>query len=179
MAANKKTKTKSMASAAPVPQSLGEAAEAVRLIGDLARQKLRIEADMNDRIARAKQDGEAQAAPLSDQIEALQQGVKTWCEANRTTITDNHKTKTVDLGTGIVKWRSLPPKVSLKNVEKIIEALKKARLTRFLRVKEEVDKEAMRKEPLVAAKVAGVKIGSAGEEFVIEPFEAALTGGEG
>ncbi|MBL8575097.1 MAG: host-nuclease inhibitor Gam family protein [Hyphomicrobiaceae bacterium] len=174
--AKTKTKTKTMASAVPVPQSREAAAEAIRRIGDLARQKLRIEADMNDLIARAKQDGEAQAAPLSAEIEALQTGVQTWCEANRTALTGGDKTKTVDLGTGVVKWRQLPPKVTLFKIEDIVAALKKAGLKRFLRIKVEVDREAMLKEPTVATQVAGVTIGSAGEEFLIEPHEAELTG---
>lgn len=43
-----------------------------------------------------------------------------------------------------------------------------------LRVKEEVNKEAMLAEPDVARTVAGVTVGSAGEDFVIKPFETEL-----
>ena len=84
------------------------------------------------------------------------------------------KTKTVDLGAGIIKWRLRPPSVRLTKVEDIIERIKALRLRRFLRVSIEVDKEAMRKEPAVARTIAGVSIGSEGEDFIVEPFEAEL-----
>lgn len=47
-------------------------------------------------------------------------------------------------------------------------------LQRFIRTKEEPNKEAMQAEPEVARQVAGISIGSVGEDFVVEPFEAVL-----
>jgi phage host-nuclease inhibitor protein Gam len=41
-------------------------------------------------------------------------------------------------------------------------------------VKEEVNKEALLAEPEIAGTVAGVSIGSPGEDFIVEPFEAEL-----
>ena len=89
-------------------------------------------------------------------------------------LTGGDKTKTVDLGTGVLKWRFRPPSVRILKAEDVIARLKALALGRFVRTKEEVDKEAMLKEPQVARTVAGVSIGSGGEDFIVEPFEAEL-----
>ncbi len=68
--------------------------------------------------------------------------------------------------------------MTLRGVDAIIEHLKGKRSLRgFLRVKYEVDKEAMAAKAAAAAKVPGVTIASAGEDFIIEPFEAELVEG--
>ncbi|KKT96721.1 MAG: Mu-like protein prophage FluMu host-nuclease inhibitor protein gam, partial [Parcubacteria group bacterium GW2011_GWA2_45_15] len=55
-------------------------------------------------------------------------------------------------------------------VESILESLKSLKLKRFIRTKEEIDKEAMLKEPETAKTVKGVSI-SQHEEFVAKPTE--------
>ncbi len=159
----------------PVPQSREEAAATVRAIGELARHVTRIEADMNDELARIKQKGETDAASHKAALEEKTEGLKMWAEANRHVLTGGDRSKTVDLGTGVLKWRLRPPSVRLSKVEDVIERLKKLGLMRFLRTKEEVDKEAMQREPDVARTVAGVSVGSAGEDFIVEPYEAEIS----
>jgi len=56
-------------------------------------------------------------------------------------------------------------------VEAIIEGCKVAGLEKFIRVKEEINKDAMLAEPDQAMKVPGVTIKSGGEDFIIEPLE--------
>lgn len=160
----------------PVPQTRDEAAALVTTIGELGRQKARLEADMNDKLARIKEGYEQKAAPLKSAIDEKTEGLKIWAEANRTALTGGDKSKTVDLGTGVLKWRLRPPSVRISGFEAVIERLKAAGLARFLRTKEEINKDAMQAEPDVARAVAGVAIGSAGEDFIVEPFEAELTG---
>jgi len=159
----------------PVPQNRDEAAATVRAIGDLNRQVTRIETDMNDALAEIKEQAELAAAPHRLALEQKTEGLKMWAEANRQVLTGGDKTKTVDLGTGVLKWRLRPPSVRLSKVEDVIERLKKLKLVRFLRTKEEVDKEAMQREPDVARTVAGVLVGSAGEDFIVEPYEAEIS----
>jgi phage host-nuclease inhibitor protein Gam len=170
-----KSKTKLAAVAVKVPQSRAEAAEALRLIGERHRQIGRIEADMNDELAKAKERAEDAAAPLRASAQALMEGLKVWCEANRSTILDA-RTKTADLGTGTVSWRRRPPSVKLTAIEAVIEACRRMGYARFLRDKTEVNKEAMLAEQDVARLVPGVSIKSVGEEFIAEPFEAELAG---
>lgn len=168
-------RSKTIGANLPVPQNRDEAAGTVTAIGELNRSVARLEADMNDELASIKESYEARAAPLKLAIEEKTEGLKMWAEANRVTLTGGDKTKTVDLGTGVLKWRLRPPSVRLSGVEAIIERLRTLGLGRFLRTKEEVDKEAMQREPDLARTVTGVSIGSAGEDFIVEPFESELS----
>ena len=171
-------KSKIRGANAPVPQNKEEASSFIREIGENNRQVARIEADMNDQIAKLKERGELDAAPLNDRTRLLTEGLRTWCEANRTTLTDGLQRKWADLGAGKIEWRSAPPKVTIKGVEVVLAAIKTLGLGQFVRTKEEIDKEAMLREPEKARLVPGVAIGSEGESFSVEPFEAALEGGK-
>lgn len=161
----------------PVPQTRDEAAAHIRSIGDLNREVARIELDLNDTIAGLKQAAEAKADPLKERVTALTEGLKAWAEANRAALTNNERTKTADLGTGKISWRFRPARVSLRGkVEEIVDRLKSLGLQRFIRVSEEVNKEALRADPDTARSVSGVSIGSEGEDFIVEPFEAEISG---
>jgi phage host-nuclease inhibitor protein Gam len=63
-----------------------------------------------------------------------------------------------------------PPAVSLRDIKSILVSLKSLGLKQFIRTKEEVDKEAMLKEPDIAKTVKGVSI-SQYEEFTAKPAE--------
>lgn len=168
-----KTRIKTEAAAVAVPQSREQTVEAIAQIGRLQRERERIQAAMNDELAAIRQRHEEQAKPLAEQIRQLSDGVHLWCEANRATLTQNGKVKYAHLASGEVKWRMRPPKVGLRGIDNIIEACKRLGLDRFVRVKEEVNKDAMLAEPELAQSLTGVTI-SQGEDFVIVPFETAL-----
>lgn len=172
-------KAKTRAANLPVPQSREEAAKYVHDIGAAQRRIARIEADMNDAIASAKKQAEYLAAPLRDQVETLTNGLRIWADANRDALTDSNKRKYADLGTGKVEWRLSPPKVTIRGLEQVIERIKALKLAdKFLRVKEEINKEAMLADPEAATGIVGVSIGTAGESFSVEPFEAEVQGAE-
>lgn len=171
-------KTRTTGANIAVPQSKDEARAAVARIGVLNRQIAREQATLNDRVSKLKEAAETATAPLQEEADRLTEGLKIWGEANRRELTGGDKTKTVDLGTGEIKWRLLPPKVTIRGgVEAVIEACKGLGLQRFVRTREEPNKEAMRAEAEIARTVPGVSIGSEGEAFVVEPFEVELTGG--
>ena len=170
----KKSRTKG--ANAPVPQSREEAAQFIHEIGMLQRQVARAEADMNDEIAAAKNRAEKETLGLRKTIDLLTQGLRTWCEANRDALTDNNKRKFADLGTGKIEWKFAPPKVTIRGAEDVILRIKTLGLAIFLREKVEIDKEAMLKEPEKARLIPGVAIGSAGENFYVEPFESEIQG---
>lgn len=172
---SKASKSKTRAGA-PAPQSREEAASFIRRIGENNRAIARVEADMNDAIAKLKEAAETAATPLGEEVRQLTEGLRTWCEANRAVLTDGGKRKHAELGTGRIEWRLAPPKVTIKGAEAVLAAIKTLGLP-FIRSKDEIDKEAMLAEPEKARLVPGVSIGSAGEMFAVEPFEAEITGG--
>lgn len=172
--ATKATRIKQAASAVFIPQTREQTSEAIREIGERQRELARLTADMNDEIAQVKERWEAAAEPHKIRIAALQQGVQIWSEANRDAITQNGKTKTAAFTTGEVAWRLRPPSVVVRGAEAVLDQLRKLGLKRFIREREEVNKEAILNEPEAVAHVAGITI-SQGEDFIVTPFETELT----
>ena len=154
----------------PVPKSLDEAAEFLRQIGEEQRTTDAIQSDLNAEVDELKAKAMSDAEPHQKKISQLVEGLFAFAETNRDELTDSGKRKTVELPTGIFGWRMTPPAVSLHNVKAILKSLKSLKLDRFIRAKEEVDKEAMLKEQEVAKTVKGVSI-SQHEEFIVKPTE--------
>lgn len=141
----------------------------IKRIGDLQRDLARETAAMNDKIAQATEAAAPRLEALKERIEALQKGVQTWCEANREELCG--KGKTANLITGEVSWRQRPPSVGIRGVDAVLETLKRLGLARFIRTKEEPNKEAMLNETDAVRGVAGITINTGTEDFIITPFE--------
>ncbi|WP_218072822.1 host-nuclease inhibitor Gam family protein, partial [Escherichia coli] len=139
--------------------------------GDLQREAARLETEMNDAIAEITEKYASQIAPLKTSIETLSKGVQGWCEANRDELTNGGKVKTANLVTGDVSWRQRPPSVSIRGVDAVMETLERLGLQRFIRTKQEINKEAILLEPKAVAGVAGITVKSGIEDFSIIPFE--------
>lgn len=160
-----------------VAQSKDDVVAHIKEIGDLGRDRDRLAATMNDGIAKLQQEYAEAAAPLNERIESLQVSVQTWCDANRETITDGNKVKYADFVTGMVKWRINPPKVSVTGMDAVLALLEaNPDLVRFVRVKKEVNKDAILNEPelFTGGAVPGIKISQGAEFFVIEPHDQGL-----
>ncbi|MBI2278173.1 MAG: host-nuclease inhibitor Gam family protein [Dechloromonas sp.] len=169
----KKNRIKSAAVSVVVPQNREMAAQSIAMVGTLNRELARIQAAMNDEMASVKAAYEEQAEPLNLRIKALTEGVQTWAEANRDSLTQGGKVKTAALTTGEILWRLRPPSVRITGADAVLDALRRLGLKRFIREKEEVNKEAILNEPEAVAHVPGISI-SQGEDFVVVPFEAEL-----
>jgi phage host-nuclease inhibitor protein Gam len=168
-------KVKSTGLNMPVPQNDDEARSAITEIGNLNRYVLRIEADMNDRIATIREEYGAKAAPMKAEVKVLQEGLKTFCEAHRARLTKDGKVKFHTFTSGRVSWRVRPPKVTIRGLDRAIESIRESGFAdRFLRTKHEVNKDAMLDSPDEARTIPGVSVGSAGEDFIVEPFETDL-----
>lgn len=154
-----------------VPQTRDDAAADIRKIGDLQRQLTRQAAAMNDAIAEITHAHQPMLDALVEQLKTLQEGVQGYCEAHRAELTDGGKVKTASLVTGEVQWRQRPPSVSVRGAESVIDTLKRLGLAKFVRIKEEVNKEAILNEPDEVRGVAGINIVTGVEDFVITPFE--------
>lgn len=175
MAAKPKTRIKSAAAAVDVPQNRDIASSFIARIGLLDRELTRLETHMNDEAALVKARWEESADPLRREVVALTAGVQIWAEANRDTLTQHGKVKTAVLPTGEIIWRLRPPSVRVTGADAVLDALRRLGLKRFIREKEEVNKEAILNEPKAVAHVHGIAI-SQGEDFVIEPFAVELPG---
>jgi len=156
---------------ARVPQSREDAVFAIGRIGTLRREIQQLRAAADETIRLAGEKFEKGSADLAAELAEHEQGVQAFCEARRLELTSDGKVKYHDFGTGRINWKLRPPRVSIRAVEAVIEACKKVGFPQFVRVKEEINKDAMLADPDKARLIAGVTISSAGEEFVIEPAE--------
>lgn len=154
-----------------VPQTRDDAAADIRKIGDLQRQIVREQAEMNDAIAHITGSYQPRLDAVNEQLVTLQQGVQSWCEANRDELTNAGRVKTANLVTGEIQWRQRPPSVRVSKSEVVLETLTRLGLSRFIRTKEEVNKDAILDEPDAVRGVAGISIVTGVEDFVITPFE--------
>ncbi len=152
-------------------QNKEEVEIAIKDIGDLHRELLRVSTLQNDEIAKITEKYAPTINELNDKIAPMQQAVQAWCESNRNELTNNGKTKTGSFNTGEVQWRQRPPSIGLSKIAVVLENLHRLGLERFIRVKEEINKDAMLNEAEIAATVAGVTVKKGFEDFVITPFE--------
>lgn len=156
-----------------VPAGRDEVNEAIAEIGRLQRERARIQTRFNDEQAEVKARHDGAAKPLGERIIELHKGVSLWCEANRAQLTHDNKVKFHEFATGKVNWRLRPPSVSIRGVDALVTWLQKASLERFLRVRKEIDKNALLREPEVARDLPGVTI-TQREEFVVVPHESQI-----
>ena len=152
-------------------QTRDDVAAAIGRIGKLNRDIDVLNAEMNNEIAAIIEKYLPQIDQLKDDLPPLQSGIQTWCESHRAELTQSGKTKTANMITGQISWRARPPSVSIRGTNAVIELLKNKGLDRFVRTKEEPNKEAMLADPDAIRTVPGISIISGVEDFVIEPFE--------
>lgn len=168
-----KTRVKTEAVQYEVPQTREDVTNAIATIGAHQRERDRIQASMNDELARVRERFEAEAKPHADTISAMTKGVHLWCEAHRDELTRAGKVKTHTFASGEVKWRLRPPAVVVRGAEAVLDALKSLGLSRFVRVKEEINKDAVLADPEAVAGVKGISVRQV-EDFVVQPWDTDL-----
>lgn len=152
----------------PIPKNLDEATKFLAQIGEEQRAIDMIQLDFNTKVEKLKAKTMVDVNPHQKKISQLVEGLFAYAEVHRDELTDGGKRKTLEVPTGIFGWRMTPPAVVLRDVKSILKNLKSLGLKRFIRIKEEVNKEAMLKEIDVAKTVKGVSI-SQREEFIAKP----------
>ena len=165
--------TKRIKAAAQVwtAQSRDDVAAAIGDIGKKGREIDVLTASMNDEIAAVVEKYQPTIDALKKELPPLQSGVQSWCESHRAELTQSGKTKTVNMITGTVNWRIRPPSVSVRGSNTVIELLKSKGLGRYIRTKEEINKDAVLSDPDGIRTIPGITVVSGIEDFVIEPFE--------
>lgn len=156
----------------PVPQTLAEAEALLGRMGARQRRVEALETEMNERLAAIKAEFEEKAAPITESIEADFVSLQAWAEGQRETLLDGRK-KSTRLATGELGWRTTPPSVRITGKEKVLEALKEFGLERFIRTKEEPNKEAIKADAAAVENVKGISI-TQKEEFWVKPFESQI-----
>lgn len=171
--AKKTTRVKSEAAILTL-QTQDDVALAIKRIGDLNRELVRLSTQQADEKAQIDEKYVAMLNHIKAELKPLQLAVQAFCESRRNELTDEGKRKTAYFTTGEVQWRLKVPSVVVKGKETVIEAIEKLGLTQFLRVKTELNKEAVLAEPSIANTIKGLSISAGVEEFVIKPNDEAV-----
>ena len=150
-------------------QTQDEVAIAIKQIGDLEREQVRLSTLQADEKAAVDEKYTEKLTALKEQVKPLQKAVQAFCESRRLELTNGGKQKTAYFTTGEVQWRAHPPAGLATGIDRMWESLRNLGLFRFIRTKEELNKEAMLAEPEVARSISGVTIREGVEEFVIKP----------
>jgi len=120
--------------------------EAVSIVGEIAELKItetQTKALMDQRLKEVREEYEGQLADINDRLTPLLLRVQAWAEANTQ---EFGKFKSLDMLHGFIGWRISTP--TLKTLSgwtwaRVLEALKMLGHSPFIRVKEEVDKQAI------------------------------------
>ncbi|WP_334467889.1 host-nuclease inhibitor Gam family protein [Arsenophonus sp. PmNCSU2021_1] len=154
-----------------VPQSREAVCQAIKTLGDLKREQVRTETQMNDAIANITGQYVPRLEQLKKEGKALLNGIQSWCEAHRQALTLDGKVKTVNFTTGTVSWRLRPASCAIRHTDEVLEVLRRMQLERFIRVKEEINKEAILNDPSAVKGIVGITVKNGVEDFEIKPFE--------
>lgn len=170
--ATPKTRIKAAALTAGTPQSIDECASAIARLGDTQRERQRLTTEMNDNIAQITERYQPRLEELGGFLAKQQVAIQVFCESRRDDLTEGGKVKSANFVTGQVQWRQRPPSCRVTKVEAVIDMLKRLGLHKFLRVKEEINKDAILLEQAEVAGIAGITVVTGVEDFVVTPFEA-------
>lgn len=153
-----------------VPQSIAQAADDQKRIAQLLREIQNTESTCNAEVSERMKQAADEVAEREQEIKRLARGIYAFAEEHRKELTAGGTRKTVPLPhSGFLLWYSTPAAVDVKNAEEVLRYLKKKKLHRFIRIKEEVDRESMLREKKVASAIPGVFIRS-GQKFALRPL---------
>ena len=157
----------------PIPSNRTEAAEFVGKVRILKNRIAAVIAEAEAKIAAIqKMAADATDAP-KEEVRDLVEGLFVFFETNSPELTEDGARRSVDLLTGVIGERLSPWKVELKGVEEVLEELHRMGLTKFIRPKEEVNKDAMLSSETdrnLAATVKGVSVVRE-DTFFVKPTE--------
>lgn len=165
---------------AKIPQTRADAEAEMRALGEIRIRIAEIDNTLKEDSQKLIQSAKDKAEPLIAKAKMLEGGLVLYAAAHRKELTDNNKSKRGKLLSGHFEWRQLPPKVSTRGVAAIIAFIQTAKgaqgkaLSKFLRTKVELNKEAMLADPALAKTLNGVSIGSEGERLEITIYEQSL-----
>lgn len=134
-----------------VPESMEELAwfvERIRreenAIREIEAKNTKKTSQLETQIAQLNQQAQSEAVPHAKEIESLAMGVWIYAEAHRKDLIKDEKVKTFELASGdILRWYFTKSRVEVANEEAALKELKRKELIDFIRVTEEINKEAI------------------------------------
>lgn len=145
-------------------QNWDEVNQAMKRLAELNIQKKRLENEQNTRIDEVKKDISLQSEELIKEIDFIKKDITRFAEQHRDEFTQK-RTKTLTFGKISFRYTSW---VWVEDAKSAIKSLKTFAMDKYLRVKEELDKDALiDADPKLLAK-CGIQLRS-GDKITIEP----------
>lgn len=148
----------------PIPTTEAEAAALLGELGDLELEIDEIQHELDQNVQKLITESQARADKLSAIFAEKFNALKAYAKGAKNDLTDNGKRRSIKWGTGELGWRSKPAGISTSGKKEVIIArilalAKKSKdLMRFLRIKYELNLEAMEAEPEAASAIDGISI---------------------
>lgn len=152
------------------PRTEEELARYIGIIGDLQRELAAHRISFEAAVAELANDWENLKGDLPLQVQARFEACFEYAQAKRVELTVSGK-KSLELSSGQIGWRTAPPAVALDRgvkAEVVIGRLKAAGLSHLVRIVEEIDREAILKDPPAIVAVVGVSVVQH-EDFWLKP----------
>ncbi|MDR2504179.1 MAG: host-nuclease inhibitor Gam family protein [Deltaproteobacteria bacterium] len=161
-----------------VVADLARAESALQELAALERQTGLIEAGLNEGIDGMKETAKAEAAPLEERKKAITDALAVFLKMNRTSILKDKKS--LELAFGVMGFRASSSICQIKGVshEMTLQRMKDAGLPEGIRIKEELDKDAVRGWPAERLALVGLNRVEK-DQFFVELKEEKLGDAEG
>lgn len=158
------------AAALPVPESMEGADRLLGEIGELQRRLDLIDTALSEEIAHAKARAAEEATPLAAELKMKFEALLVWATSTKDEwLEDGRKSRA--FGQGVLGWRWGMPtvKVARGQEDAVVETLGRLGMGDLIRTRQEVDKDAVLKDPARVAGVAGITVEQV-ETFFAKPL---------
>ena len=131
----------------PVLKDWSQVDEALKEIAEQRDALAVLEAQLNERMAAVRAESEARMLPLSQRQKRLEKDVQEFTETHKADLEQQEGKRSKALNWGAVGFRRSRVLTTVKGWtwKSVAEALRAARARKFLRVKRDVDKDAVKK----------------------------------
>ena len=158
---------KTRAEKLPVPQSDTELMHAVGEIGTIEREDEIDKAQLDQQVANLKAGYGERPKARKARLGGLIKACMTYVAANAARLLG--KRRSHKLETGTVGYRTGRRTVKITGEAAVIAALQEAGLDQFVRIKREVNRDAILSDPDAVEGIDGIEVTEPGESFFVEP----------
>lgn len=136
-------------------KNIDEADRALQELCEISREVELINLEGNEKIDAVKADMQVRALPLNQRAEVIGAALNAYALGNKKELFAKGKSKELNFGTIGFRASTKIKTASKVKWENVIERLKEHSLLDFIRLKEEVDKEKLKKADSVVLEIAG------------------------
>jgi phage host-nuclease inhibitor protein Gam len=159
-----------------IPGLKTEADELIRKIGELQIRQSRVEQGHNERMTQLKEKTQREIAVIEEKIRSYLIGLFGFYQAHWKELTEGGKRKFVDFAGGQIGSYETGSLLTIRNVKKVIEVLKRQNLSQCIRTipaTEEIIRDAVLANSNAVSDIKEIKIFKK-EKFMVKPAKTGI-----